>query len=76
MLFKIFLAGWVVLVIAILLNLLAQRIGITTWYPFIEEVGKIGVAKAFGKLSFLSTLFLFILYPALLGLAAFLVLKK
>lgn len=76
MVLKIFLAGWAILIVAIALNLLAQRLGITTWYPFIGDAGKIGFTAALSKLSFWSVLFLFFLYPTLLGLTAFFVLKK
>lgn len=76
MILKIFLTGWVILVFAIFLNYLAGRFGITTWYPFLDEVGKVGLAKAFLGSSLFSKLFLFIAYPVLLGLSAYLVFKN
>jgi hypothetical protein len=75
MIIKIFLAGWAVLIAAILLNLIAGRLGIESWYPFVEQAGKDGFLKAFSKASFISKLFLFVIYPALLGLTAYLSFK-
>lgn len=75
MILKIFLAGWIILVVAIVLNYIAARIGIITWYPFLDEVGKEGFMKAFLGSSFLSKLFLFAIYPFLLGVSAYLVFK-
>lgn len=73
---KILAVGWVVLATAIILNIIALRLGITTWYPFLDEVLKIGFIKAFVQSSFVSKLFLFIIYPLLLGLSAFLIFKR
>lgn len=72
---KLFLAGWVILVAAILLNFLAIKFGISTWYPFTDSISKNGFLKVFKELSLVSKLFLFIIYPFLLGLSGFLVLK-
>jgi len=76
MIFKIFIVGWAILLVAIILNILASRMGIDTWYPFFSNVEKIGVVKAFAKTSFISKLFLFIIYPSLLGLVAFIIFRK
>lgn len=72
---KIFLTGWVILVVAIGLNALAGRLGIMTWYPFFEEAAKNGLLRAFEKTPLLSKLFLLVIYPALLGFCAYLFLK-
>ncbi len=70
-----FLAGWILLLVAILLNGLANKLGIDTWYPFLNEVSKSGFVKSLSKTSYLSKLFLFIIYPGLLGVTALLVAK-
>lgn len=72
---KIFLAGWVILIVAIGLNALAGRVGILTWYPFFEEAAKNGLLKAFEKTPLLSKIFLLFIYPGLLGLTSYLFLK-
>lgn len=62
MIVRVFLIGWIVLGVALILNGLASLIGLTGWYQFTQ-----------GKLvSFFDILWLFIFYPALLGLTAFL----
>lgn len=73
---KILLCGYVVLISAIVINILALRIGITTWYPFLNEVGKLGFIKAFIEISLISKIFLFIIYPLILGLSAFIILRN
>ncbi len=72
---KIFLAGWVILLIAIFLNFLAVKLDISTWYPFTESISKNGFVKAFKEITLVSKLFLFIIYPFLLGLSGFMVLR-
>ncbi len=72
---KIFLAGWVVLLVAIFLNFLAVKLDISTWYPFTESITKNGFVKALREISLISKLFLFIIYPFLLGLAGFVTLR-
>lgn len=72
---KIFLAGWVILIVAIALNSLAVKFGISTWYPFLESIGENGLVKSFKEVSIISKLFLFLIYPFLLGAAGYLVLK-
>ncbi len=75
MILKVFVAGWIILIVAMGINLIASRLGIDTWYPFAESIGKAGFIKAFVKASFLSKLFLFVIYPALLGVSAYFALK-
>lgn len=76
MILNIFFAGWVVLIVAIVLNIIALKIGIVTWYPFLTDVSKMGFIKSFIELSIMSKIFLFVLYPLALGFSAFLILKK
>ncbi len=76
MVVKIFILGWVILLVAILLNVVATRLGIDTWYPFLNNAGKVGFLKAISENSILSKLFLFIIYPLLLGITAYLFLSR
>lgn len=76
MFIKILVAGFVILIVAILANIVALKAGVSTWYPFLNEVSKMGFAKAFVETSLVSKIFLFIIYPLLLGLSAFIVLEK
>jgi hypothetical protein len=71
-LLRIYLAGMAVLLAAIGLNLLANFMGLSTWYDFLGTVSEQGLMAALRRLSALDYLFLIVLYPFLLGLAAYL----
>jgi hypothetical protein len=72
LLLKIFLAGLVVLIAAVVLNLLANVIGLPTWYSFLNQASEQGFYPAVHDLKAIEFLFLILLYPLLLGLAAYL----
>jgi len=76
MIIKIFVVGWGILIVAIILNFIAVRLEIWTWYQFVEEAMKSGTLKAFTSTSTSSKLFLVVIYPLLLGLSSFLILQK
>jgi len=71
-LIKIYLAGLAVLLIAVALNLLANAAGLATWYSFLSQVSQQGFSTAVQGLDVLEILFLVLLYPLGLGLAAYL----
>ncbi|MGB2252193.1 MAG: DUF7672 family protein [Flavobacteriaceae bacterium] len=60
-LIKLYLVGLVVLVLAILANFLAAQLGLKTWYDFLNQWG------AGNALNFKDGLWLFVLYPLILG---------
>ena len=60
-LIKLYITGLVILVIAILANFLATQLGLKTWYDFLNQWGN-GDA-----LSLKDGLWLFVLYPLILG---------
>ena len=60
-LIKLYLVGLVVLVLAILANFLAAQLGLRTWYDFLNQWG------AGNALNFKDGLWLFLLYPLILG---------
>jgi hypothetical protein len=68
---KIYLSGIVVLVGAILINGLAGLLGLPTWYTFLKSAGELGLWDALRRLALVEVLFLFVLYPAGLGLLVF-----
>jgi len=72
---KIYLTGLVVLIIAILLNFLAGKVGLDTWYSFLSEFQKVGPVKTIAKTSLPSLIFLFGIYPFCLGVVAFFVVR-
>lgn len=61
--------GWIVLIAAILLNLVADRLGITGWYGFLTTLAREGLNR-WSQIGWLDILWLFMLYPLALGLAA------
>lgn len=71
--FKILLTGFIILAGAIILNMLANFLGITTWHEFISQSS---IEKQSSQTGILSLIFLFIIYPFTLGLIAYLFLKN
>jgi hypothetical protein len=71
---RIYLAGLAVLAGAIVLNVLAGWIGLTTWYSFLTAAAA-GPLKAVKGLSVGDWLFLLAIYPGLLGACAYGVLR-
>lgn len=70
MVVKIFIIGWVILIVALIVNGVALKIGIDTWYSFAGEISRTGFKKAFLNTSFFAKVFLFVLYPLILGVSA------
>jgi hypothetical protein len=60
-LIKLYVMGLMILIIAILVNFLATQLGLKTWYDFLNQWG-------YGDaLSLKDGLWLFVLYPLILG---------
>lgn len=62
----IFIIGASILIAALILNVLAGKLNLSTWYDFVKDPG---------KTTLLSYIWLFILYPFGLGLTAYIVSK-
>ena len=65
---KIYILGLVVLVSAILFNGLAVKLNLVSWYDFLNRAIASG-SKVWQTLRFEDLLWLFIVYPMLLGLS-------
>lgn len=63
------LTGWVVLVAAIALNLAVQGLRIMGWYEFLTALAGQGTS-VFSRMRWIDALWLFLLYPLLLGFSA------
>jgi hypothetical protein len=63
---RIYIIGVSVLIIAIIANGIVMKLGIKSWYDFIELIQNHG-SSAFGKLSVLDYVWLFVAYPLTLG---------
>jgi len=64
---RIYIIGVSILIIAIIANTLISKIGISTWYDFGPDLFKRGFL-AMKEAGFLNCLWLFIIYPLILGL--------
>lgn len=73
MILKIFLTGVSVLFFAVVANLAAASLNITTWYGLVEEIDDSGFLQALKAQSVASLLFLFVIYPFILGAAGYFV---
>ena len=60
-LIKLYVMGLMILIIAILVNFLATQLGLKTWYDFLNQWGNRDA------LSLKDGLWLFVLYPLILG---------
>ncbi|MBD3309997.1 hypothetical protein GF351_02150 [Candidatus Woesearchaeota archaeon] len=67
---QIFMVGAAILAGAIILNLLAGLIGVATWYTFAADMQYSGFFHALRKQG-LNLLWLFVIYPLLLGLIGY-----
>lgn len=71
LIWQIILLGFGILIGAIIINALAGLIGITTWHTFIISIRELGLLKAMMNERIISILFLFVIYPALLGIISY-----
>lgn len=71
----IYLSGIVVLIGAIIINLFIKLLKISTWYDFINEISRQGLKQVFINQGLFGFIFLFIVYPLLLGLLVYLIVK-
>jgi len=64
---KLYLIGVVILFIAIILNSIANYLNLSTWYILINQIEKLGFIKTIKSLNLFNIIWLFFLYPFLLG---------
>ncbi|WP_179343986.1 DUF7672 family protein [Winogradskyella ursingii] len=64
---KIYIIGLAILIIAIIANGIVVKLGLKSWYDFIELLSAHG-SSAFTKINIIDYLWLFIGYPLVLGL--------
>ena len=74
-LWRIYLAGLVILAGAVVVNIVAGAIGVKTWYEVLKPIPEEGIKAVVRTVAVWDVLFLFVLYPALLGLFGYLVLR-
>jgi hypothetical protein len=69
-LLTMFLLGILILLGAIIINVVASLLGIIGWYSYIDMIRAEGFLSATKNVGILSILFMYIIYPLLLGLIA------
>ena len=64
---RLYIIGLSILIIAILANIIAQRLHIMSWYDYLGNISKQGAGALWG-MSLIDGLWLFLIYPLFLGL--------
>lgn len=67
MLWQMLLIGYVILLVAIILNALARVVSLSTWYDIFINIQTQGFIMAWKNEGFFSLLFLLLVYPFVLG---------
>lgn len=62
--------GYIILLTAILLNIVASGLNLSTWYGFVDTILNQGFSTVLNQ-RLASLIFLFVLYPLALGYGAF-----
>lgn len=68
---NIFLSGVLILIVAMLANILATAVGLLTWYDFLKDIQGSGFLETIKNTGYLSLIFLFLIYPFILGITAY-----
>ena len=68
MILKFLITGNCILISAIIANMTAKLIKITTWYDFYNKLINLGVKNTISTLQMLDILWLFLIYPIILSL--------
>ena len=61
------LTGWAILIMAILLNGLANKLRLQSWYGYIQCIVDRGWLEATRETGVISVIFMYFIYPLLLG---------
>ena len=75
MLGVMFLSGIVILIGAIIVNIVAKRLDMKTWFDFLESIAQKGLGSALSQLNVASVFYLFLIYPLALGFLVWLCVK-
>lgn len=75
MISKLLITGNCILIVAIIANIFAKFINVTTWYDFYNKMIDIGVKNSINTLQVFDFLWLFLVYPLILS-AGFLIGEK
>lgn len=68
---KLLFSGFSILFVAVVLNLIVGYFGLSTWYSLLNSIEQQGLIGSLAQLKFFSILFLFLIYPFILGLTAY-----
>lgn len=70
-LLKILAIGWLILLSAIILNWFAHKLGMSTWYGYLNSIQDSGLSNTHQNMSVFNLAFLYLIYPFLLGATAY-----
>ena len=70
--FQILISGWIILVAAIIMNALLNAVSWQGWYGYFKLISQHGFLPAHEHIPVLNLLFLYVGYPFVLGLCAYL----
>ncbi len=72
---KYLLYGWMILVAALAVNVVASTLGVTTWYDYVTSISVLGLKTATFSLRVHEHIFLFVIYPGILGFVVYLIMR-
>ena len=65
---KLLITGYIILIVAIFVNIIANYLNIITWYKFLNLIIAEGVKETFFSISIFDFFWLFIIYPTILSM--------
>ena len=68
MIIKLLTTGYVILLLAIIANIIADYIQISTWYKFLHDIISNGLSETIQRLDLLDIIWLFVIYPLILSI--------
>ena len=71
----ILLSGFIILIGAILVNLIAKSLELSTWFDFLEDIKNKGFSQTIKQIGFISILYLILIYPFILGVLVWICFK-
>ena len=65
---KLLITGYIILIVAIFVNIIANYLNILTWYKFLNLIISEGVKETIFSISIFDFFWLFIIYPTILSM--------
>ncbi len=75
MIIKYLLYGWMILIVALAVNVVASTLGVSTWYDYVTSISVLGLKTATLSLRVHEHVFLFVIYPGIFGLVVYSIMR-